>query len=185
MRSAVLRGMRLGVAHRSHPELWASTFSSKHAYPDQPRVGVSVCVIRRPTAHSTDPEVLLVQRGKQPAMGSWSLPGGSLELGEALVACGAREVREETGLEADIWGPFTAVDAIYMETGESRPQFHYVVVELLGFADGVPVAQDDAADAVWLPRSRLADLHPVTPLLASVVDRAVALLRGGLAECPH
>eukprot|EP00667_Euglena_gracilis_P021520 EG_transcript_23615 len=188
-RPLALHWAGLGTGLRCHGLMcrrWAASppAPSKHAYPDQPRVGVSVCVLRRPTVHSADPEVLLVQRSKPPAMGSWSLPGGSLELGETLVACGAREVLEETSLQADIWGPFTALDAIYREDAEARPQFHYVVVELLGFADGTPTAQDDAADAVWVPRSRLPAVQPVTPLLASVVDSAIALLQRGLAAPP-
>ena len=42
--------------------------------------------------------VLLAQRGKEPMKGVWSLPGGGVELGEAVVAAGAREVEEECGL---------------------------------------------------------------------------------------
>lgn len=42
--------------------------------------------------------VLLAQRGKEPMKGVWSLPGGGVELGEAIVAAGAREVEEECGL---------------------------------------------------------------------------------------
>ena len=43
--------------------------------------------------------VLMARRGKQPLKGWWSLPGGLLELGEALADGLRREVREETGLE--------------------------------------------------------------------------------------
>ena len=51
------------------------------------------------TVALADPEILLIQRAKAPGLGQWSFPGGSLELGETLLDCGAREVKEETGLK--------------------------------------------------------------------------------------
>ena len=43
--------------------------------------------------------VLLVERGKPPLQGYWSLPGGVLETGETLEEGVRREILEETGLE--------------------------------------------------------------------------------------
>ena len=48
--------------------------------------------------------VLLVQRGHEPALGQWSLPGGSVEAGESMSEALRREVREETGLEVVVVG---------------------------------------------------------------------------------
>ncbi len=44
------------------------------------------------------PRVLVIQRGRPPGEGLWSVPGGRLEPGETLAQAVAREVREETGL---------------------------------------------------------------------------------------
>ena len=43
--------------------------------------------------------VLLVRRGRGPAAGEWSVPGGHVEWGETLHEAVVREVLEETGLE--------------------------------------------------------------------------------------
>ncbi len=43
-------------------------------------------------------QILLVRRAFEPAKGSWSLPGGFLELGETLEEGAKRELKEETNL---------------------------------------------------------------------------------------
>ena len=58
------------------------------------KVRVSAVVIR-------GNEILLIHH-RRDARFYWVLPGGGLEPGEGLRACGAREVREETGLDVRI-----------------------------------------------------------------------------------
>ena len=62
-----------------------------------PRCGTSAAVFR-------DDRVLLIQRAKGGFKGLWSLPGGHIEPGESAKAAAVREVREETGVDADIRG---------------------------------------------------------------------------------
>ncbi|HYW67653.1 MAG TPA: NUDIX domain-containing protein, partial [Candidatus Dormibacteraeota bacterium] len=46
-------------------------------YPERPVVGVGGVVIE-------NGRVLLIRRGSEPLRGHWSIPGGTLELGESL-----------------------------------------------------------------------------------------------------
>ena len=66
-------------------------------YPPRPVVGVGAVIVR-------EAQVVLIKRKYEPLAGHWSLPGGTLELGESLEAGVAREIREETGLDVDV-GP--------------------------------------------------------------------------------
>lgn len=92
-------------------------------------------------------EVLLVRRGRPPLQGEWSLPGGRIEPGERAVETALRELREETGVEAEITGLVAVVDAIFPEDGR-----HYVLIDFAArWRAGEPVAGDDAAAAAFHP----------------------------------
>lgn len=110
-------------------------------FPAAPVVGVGAVVWK-------DGRVLLIQRGKPPRRGSWSLPGGHQEVGETVAATARREVREETGVEVRLLGIAAVVDLIERE-GE-RVRRHFTVVDFLAeWADGEAVAGDDASAVAW------------------------------------
>ena len=88
-------------------------------------------------------EVLLIRRGTPPRQGEWSLPGGRIEPGERAVDAALRELREETGVEAEITGLLDVVDGIFPEAGR-----HYVLIDYAArWRSGEPVAGDDAVEA--------------------------------------
>ena len=49
-----------------------------------------------------DNDILLVKRAFNPAKGSWSLPGGFIELGETPEDAAMRELKEETNLNGKV-----------------------------------------------------------------------------------
>lgn len=111
-------------------------------YPDRPLVGVGVVIWR-------DDQVLLVRRAKPPRQGEWSLPGGAQELGETVFEAARREVREETGLEVEITGLITVVDAIRRDQA-GAVAYHYTLVDVAAeWRAGEAQALDDAAEVAW------------------------------------
>jgi 8-oxo-dGTP diphosphatase len=92
-------------------------------------------------------EVLLIRRGTPPRQGEWSLPGGRIEPGERTVDAALRELREETGVEAEITGLIDVVDGVFPEAGR-----HYVLIDYAArWLSGEPVAGDDAMEARFVP----------------------------------
>jgi ADP-ribose pyrophosphatase YjhB (NUDIX family) len=118
--------------------------------------------------------VLLVKRRFEPLAGQWSLPGGSLEVGESLAAGAAREVREETGLEVDV-GPLVEVfDRILLDP-EGRVRYHYVLADYLCHPVGGRLqAGSDVADVALVDPQALAP-YRLTPKASEVIARAVAM----------
>jgi 8-oxo-dGTP diphosphatase len=116
--------------------------------------------------------LLLVQRGQQPSMGLWSIPGGRLEAGEMPEAGCAREVLEETGLAV-------AVVAFVGRVERDAPAGGVYVIDDFLCApteggDPLPAvtAGDDAADARWFSRWEL-EVHDAAGLVAPGVLHAL------------
>lgn len=96
--------------------------------------------------------LLLVRRGRGPAAGSWSVPGGRVEPGETLAEAVVRELAEETGLEAVCGELVGWVERIGAD-------HHFVILDFWATVldDREPVAGDDAAEVEWVPLSEIAD----------------------------
>lgn len=138
-------------------------------YPQRPLVGVAGVVLR-------GSRVLLVKRGHEPAKGVWSLPGGLLELGESLAQGCAREIKEETGLEATV-GPLVEVIERILRDDEKKVEYHYVVCDFVCRAhEGSPKAGDDAEMVAWVELSQLQSLD-LTSQLKEVVAKAWAMAK--------
>jgi mutator protein MutT len=104
-------------------------------------------------------EVLLVRRRNAPSAAWWGFPGGKIEPGEPLADAMLRELREETGVEAEFLRVFNAADVI-LPTGAAEPRHYVLVAGLCRWRVGEPVAGDDAVEARWfrydaLPREEL------------------------------
>jgi 8-oxo-dGTP diphosphatase len=93
-------------------------------------------------------DVLLVRRGAPPLEGQWSLPGGRIEWGERATDAALRELKEETGCNAELIGLIDVVDAVLARRDGGEPWGHYVLVDYAArWTDGEPCAGDDARDA--------------------------------------
>jgi 8-oxo-dGTP diphosphatase len=98
-------------------------------------------------------EVLLIRRGTPPRLGQWSLPGGRLEWGETLEAAALRELKEETGVDAELTGLLDVVDGVFPARPGGEITRHYVLIDYAArWTGGEPVAGDDAAEARFVSR---------------------------------
>ncbi len=140
---------------------------SVNEFPGSPRPAVAVVVVRKG-------KVLMVLRGNPPAENTWSLPGGSIELGEEVAEAAVREVREETSLVVEALGPVTCEDAIYRDGGRIR--FHYVIIYVAArYVSGEVRAGDDARDAGFFSLDELREMR---------VEKKTMMILEGLLSKP-
>ncbi|MEM9810730.1 MAG: NUDIX hydrolase [Pseudomonadota bacterium] len=93
-------------------------------------------------------EVLLIQRGRAPFKGHWSIPGGKVEYGESLSDAVIREVAEETGIVIE---PVGLIDAFEALPSKETDRHHVMVDYAARYVRGEVCAADDAMDACFLP----------------------------------
>ncbi len=173
-RRGVIRRQR-GVAHPfvapadpdERPDAGTEPPRRSRRYPSHPIVGVGAVIEQ----HG---RVVLVRRRFEPLAGQWSLPGGTLEVGETLEAGVAREMLEETGLVVAV-GPVVEVFDRILLDDQRRVKFHFVLVDYLCRPSGGVLRHgSDVDDAVFVPPSEL-DKYHLTPKALAIIDRALEL----------
>ena len=149
-----------------------SNADNARIYPTRPYLAVSAAIFR-------DGRVLIVRRGRPPAHGLYTLPGGGVELGETLEEAIIREVREETGLAI---APLALVgfrEAIARDAA-ARIERHFVILPFAARWIGGEIAlSEELAEAHFRKPDELAGLK-TTEGLAEIVGAAaerIALAR--------
>ena len=130
--------------------------------PATPQVCVGAVVVE-------DGRLLLIRRGRGPAQGEWSVPGGRVEAGELLAEAVVRELAEETGLEGVCGELVGWVERV----GDGH---HFVILDFavtLLDPDAEPTAGDDAAEAAWIPLHEIADQQLVEGLAEFLHDHGI------------
>lgn len=145
-------------------------------YPERPVIGVGGVIVDRG-------RTVLIRRGTEPLRGEWSIPGGTIEIGETLEDAVRRELREETGLAVRVLELIELFDRIYMENAASsaqdkkKPRYHYVIADYLcELIGGEPRAGSDVTDLAFAREDELAKFR-LTEKATSVLKKAFAMSR--------
>src|ERR1700758_750309 len=145
-------------------------------YPEKPVVGIGGVVIE-------DGRALLIRRGSEPLRGQWSIPGGTLELGESLEEGVAPHPMEEKRSEGGVLDLIEVFDRIFTEPDAGgggtpqRPKFHYVIVDYLcERISGEPRAGSDVTDVAFATEEELARFQLTTTAIR-VLRKAFAMDR--------
>ena len=150
--------------------------ASSREYPERPVVGIGGVVIDQG-------RTLLIRRGSEPLLGEWSIPGGTLELGESLQQGVVRELLEETGIEVRVLELIEVFDRIFPEDGATgtavkrKPRFHFVIADYLcERLGGEPRAGSDVTDVAFAREEDLVRFH-LTETATRVLKKAFAMDR--------
>ena len=119
--------------------------------------------------------MLIVRRGRAPAKGLYTLPGGGVELGETLQQAVIREVREETALDIEPVELVGFRQAIAHDAA-GRVERHFVILPFAArYVAGEISLNEELSEADWRDPSALSELK-TTEGLAEVVAAAGARL---------
>jgi 8-oxo-dGTP diphosphatase len=150
--------------------------TSSREYPERPVVGVGGVIIDQG-------RTVLIRRGSEPLLGEWSIPGGSLEIGETLQEGVARELLEETGIEVRVLDLIEVFDRIYLDDevaglqASERPRFHYVIADYLCERLGGELrAGSDVTDVALAREEELAKFR-LTETATRILKKAFAMDR--------
>src|SRR6266704_2436964 len=150
--------------------------ASSREYPERPIVGVGGVIIDQG-------RTLLIRRGSEPLLGEWSIPGGTLEIGETLEEGVARELLEETGIEVRVLELIEVFDRVYLGDGSTnaapkpRPRFHFVIADYLCERISCePKAGGDVTEVAFAREDEFAKFH-LTETATRILKKAFAMDR--------
>ena len=135
------------------------------------------------------PYFLLIQRGKEPNKGSWSLPGGSIEFGEPALLAAQRELSEET-----LWEDTSLFESLrWHSTAVSTSDsiaggYHYLIAQFYAELSGPSTLpkispSDDAQGAGWFTIDEICEKEQkdeVTKGVTLVIQRMEDLVASNL-----
>jgi 8-oxo-dGTP diphosphatase len=135
-----------------------------------PTVGVGVVILNEAD------EILLIQRGTEPNIGMWTIPGGRQEPGETLIETAHREIYEETGVQISIPKLIDVVDLIRHDDNGTLLR-HYALIDYAArYISGDPRPGGDAAAVAWVPAGEI-EGHISWKETLRIVHEAISMLR--------
>lgn len=119
--------------------------------PDFPRLGVGILVLQ-------EDRFVLVKRGRPPAQGKWTLPGGLVRVGETVKQAAERELLEECNITARLRDDLRVFE--YIEKKADDVLYHYVVIDYIAdYLSGRLTAGSDVVAAAWFRIDDLQELQ--------------------------
>jgi 8-oxo-dGTP diphosphatase len=121
----------------------------------RPALTVDTVVVAAEAPPKAPPKVLLIRRGHAPFEGMWATPGGFVDAGETMRGAAARELAEETTLDA------AAIDLVQVGVFDTpgRDPRGWIVGAIYGAlvpaADPRARGADDAVEARWFDVSEV------------------------------
>lgn len=123
--------------------------------------------------------VMLIERGLDPFLGSWALPGGFVRIDETLDRAAERELVEESGLTVTYLEQLYTFGALDRDPRERVVSVAYFA--LVNPTPHAPRAATDARRAAWWP---LADVPALAFDHRRILDLAIERLRAKVRYRP-
>ena len=145
---------------------------------DHPRAALTVDAVVF-GLDDADLKVLLIQRGQEPFIGRWALPGGFVHVDETLDQAVRRELHEETGLTKVFLEQLYTVGNLNRDPRERVVTVAYYA--LVRMSDHRVQAATDASNAAWFA---LDDLPRLAFDHEAIIEQGLKRLQGKVRYQP-
>lgn len=131
-------------------------------------------VVAASAACFRDGRLLLVRRAQPPRL--WTLPGGRIEPGERAAEAARRELKEETGIDAEIVGCAGYRDVLLHDGSGALARQFVILAFAARWRAGEAKASAEVTAVEWIEPAALSG-YETTEGLATIVAAAERLLR--------
>jgi len=116
-------------------------------------------------------ELLMIFRRQK-----WDLPKGKLDEGESIENCAIREVKEETGLQAEFCGGLIGLTYHdYFDKWSKEDvtkETHWFGMKVCGPQIAVPQAEEEITEVKWIPKYELDNYMKASyPTISAIIDK--------------
>ena len=144
---------------------------SGRSYPSQPIPAVGAFIIR-------NGKILLIRRAHEPCAGKWSVPGGTIKLGEATIDALRREVFEELGVRPKSIKLLDIYDYISRDEN-GRIKYHYLIIDFLVNLESFEIAlSSEILEYGSLRGMRRLELADLVSSVKVVIERHPEIFEG-------
>jgi len=156
-------------------------------------IGIGGIVLKQNSQNPAQIELALIKEHRSDQPEKWKLPGGFMDPGEKIQEAAAREVREETGIQADFLGVMGIRETANYKYGASDLYFGAILLNR-----STEIAIEDVREvkqAQWVPLSAITHnetdplpeypLYPTAFAYIKEVQRQVEIFSGGSTQCSN
>lgn len=132
-----------------------------------------------------DGKVLLLKRAKDPFLGYWALLGGKIEFGEHPEQTALRELKEESGLDADDVKIRGMLSEVVKDKGSGEHVEHFVLFVCELNPTHTNIVSSEEGELKWFDLSEIKEGNNIAPSDIHIIRELIIGKKGVVVHKSH